>query len=422
LISKNGRNQGLVISRKKRLLLLIPNLGVGGAQRVFSDLSRELRKKFDVYECVFNLDQQNVYPTKNRLISMGVKGGGSYLSKGYNFFKRCVALRKIKAQYEIDFTISHMEGANYVNILSGGRGGVVLCVHGAKNADKNVKGIIGFIEKKLLIPILFPMSDRIVSVSHAIKEELIQYFKLQKQQIDVIQNSFDINEITTRSNEPIDLKYRVLFENPVIITSGRLALQKNHSGLLDVCAEAMVNVNFKLAIVGDGALKNNLLQRCNQLRLNAYVEGTRNPFTDEYQVYFLGFQKNPFSLIRRATLFVLTSDWEGFPLAPCEAMICGIPVISTDCPTGPRELLAPDTTPWVNPHLREAEYAEFGILMPVVSNQGNRHGITVWSETLVKLLRDENLRIEYALKGRKRMSNFNIDNVSRSWDRVLEKI
>ena len=105
-----------------------------------------------LYRCVFNLDYQNVYPTKNRLITMDIKGGGNYFQKGYNFFKRCSVLRKIKAQYQIDFTISHMEGANYVNILSKGRGGVVLCVHGAKNADKDISGIAGFIEKKLLIP------------------------------------------------------------------------------------------------------------------------------------------------------------------------------------------------------------------------------------------------------------------------------
>jgi len=297
-----------------------------------------------------------------------------------------------------------------------------LCVHGAKNVDKNIRGIAGFIEKKFLIPFLFPMSDRIVSVSHAIKEELFEDFKLRRQQIDVIQNSFDINGIISSSNERLDWKYRALFENPVVITSGRLALQKNHTGLLNVCADTIVNTDFKLAIVGDGSLKNDLLQRCNQLQLKAYVEGKGNPLTDEYQVYFLGFQQNPFPLIRRATIFVLTSDWEGFPLAPCEAMICGIPVVSTDCPTGPRELLAPDTTPCANTHLREPEYGEFGILMPMLNNEKNGDAIKVWSKTLVKLLKDEKLRKRYARKGKTRMEDFNISNISRSWGRILEKI
>ena len=156
----------------KRILLVIPNLGFGGAQRVFSDISNELGKLYEVYECTFNLNHENQYPTNNELISLNVPSGDGLFLKIICFINRCIALKKIKKKYRIDCTISHLAGANYVNILSRDRDKVVICVHAAKKPDKNISGITGFIEKTFLIPWLYPHSNRIVAVSKAVKDEL----------------------------------------------------------------------------------------------------------------------------------------------------------------------------------------------------------------------------------------------------------
>ena len=406
----------------KRILLVIPNLGFGGAQRVFSDISNELGKLYEVYECTFNLNQENQYPTNNELISLNVQGGDGLLLKTICFINRCIALKKIKKQYRIDCTVSHLAGANYVNILSRHRDKVVICVHAAKKPDKNITGITGFIEKVFLIPWLYPHSNRIVAVSQAVKEELYSDFGLKYETINVIYNSFDNEAIAAKSIEPIPEKFKAIFNHPVVINCGRLVLQKNHSGLLNAVSMALEMTNFKLVIVGDGPLKTELLNQCERLGLEAYLEGRDQNISGNYQVYFLGFQKNPFSLMKNAKVFVLSSDWEGFPLAPCEAMICELPVISTDCPTGPREILSPGTSPLANVNLQNAEYAEYGILMPMLNHRNEDSCDSTWAKTIVKLIEDEKLMKEYADKGKKRMKELNLNNINDEWGELLQKI
>ena len=405
----------------QKILLVIPNLGFGGAQRVFSNLSKELGKKYEVYECVFNLNQANEYPTTNELISLNVEGGDNLFSKIINFIRRCIALNNIKKQYRINCTISHLAGANYVNILSRNQDKIVLCVHAAKKPDKNIRGITGFIEKGLLIPWLFPLSDRIITVSRAVREELIFYFGLKGDKIDVIYNSFDNEGIKAKSIEPIPGKFNIIFNHPVVITCGRLVIQKNHSGFLNAVSLALEMTNFKTVIIGDGPLKAELLNQCEKLGLTAYLEGRDEKVTSNYQVYFLGYQKNPFSLMKHSKVFVLTSDWEGFPLAPCEAMICGLPVISTDCPTGPREILSPDSPPIANVDLQKAEYVKYGILMPMLQPKKENKGDSIWAQAIVNLIGDKKLMEEYANKGKIRMKELGLKNINNEWGELLQK-
>ena len=406
----------------RRILLVIPNLGFGGAQRVFSDLSKELGKIYEVFECTFNLNQKNEYPTNNELISLNVQGGNSLLSKAISFIKRCIALKKIKKQYKIDCTISHLAGANYVNILSRHKDRVVLCVHAAKKPDKNITGITGFIEKMFLVPWLYPHSNRIVSVSQAVKEELTGGFGLKYEAIEVIYNSFDNEAITAKSMEPIPEKFKIIFNHPVVITCGRLVLQKNHSGLLHAVSIALEMTDFKLVIVGDGPLKTELLNLCKKLGLNTYIEGKTEQVSDNFQIYFLGFHKNPFSLLKNASVFVLTSNWEGFPLAPCEAMICELPIVSTDCPTGPREILAPGGPPLLNINLKNVEYAEYGILMPMLNDLNKNGSEFIWAKTIVDLIENKELRLEYGFKGKERIKELDIKKINDKWGKLLMSI
>ena len=132
--------------------------------------------------------------------------------------------------------------------------------------------------------------------------------------------------------------------------------------------------------------------------------------------------KNPFSLMKHSKVFVLTSDWEGFPLAPCEAMICGLPVISTDCPTGPREILSPDSSPIANVDLQKAEYAKYGILMPMLQPGNENKDDSIWAQAIVNLIEDKKLMEEYANKGKIRIQKLGIKNINNEWGDLLQKI
>ena len=127
-------------SSSRNLLLLISNLGLGGAQRVFHDHSVELAKHYAVTEAVFNLDGGDMYPSGNEVRSLEVAGGGSPVEKIRNFGRRIGRLRTLKRRLHTDVCVSHLEGADYVNLLSKGPEKVVLCIHGSKLHDGNITG------------------------------------------------------------------------------------------------------------------------------------------------------------------------------------------------------------------------------------------------------------------------------------------
>ena len=108
------------------------------------------------------------------------------------------------------------------------------------------------------------------------------------------------------------------------VTVGRLDNGKNHRLII----EAMKSIEADLWIIGDGELREELLSYIKELNLND-------------KVYLLGKKENPFAFLAKADCFVFTSNHEGFPNVLVEALACSLPVISTDCKSGPREILSP---------------------------------------------------------------------------------
>ena len=103
-----------------------------------------------------------------------------------------------------------------------------------------------------------------------------------------------------------------------------------------------------------------------------------------------------------------------------EAMICGLPVVSTDCPTGPREILAPESA--AGTHITAAEYSEYGVLMPLLKGDYRQHVRQVWVATLQKMLLDPELRAHYAAQAQKRMEDFTAEKIFQQWEQVIQKV
>lgn len=244
----------------KKILLIIPNAGLGGAQRVFHDLSLILSPYFEVTECVFNLDDGHVFQTGNTFLSLDVPGGKTVFDKLWNFFRRINRLRKIKEENNFDYAISHLEGADYVNILSRKKEKVILCVHGTKKYDLEIRGILGWIRKNIFIKIIYRWADRIVCVSHGIKQELRKEFNLSESKLFVIQNGFDLRSILEKTEEPLDSIFEPVFSGrKVLIAHGRFAPQKNFSELLFVLSRQEIRARFKLVLIGDGPKREELI-------------------------------------------------------------------------------------------------------------------------------------------------------------------
>ncbi|QKG58585.1 glycosyltransferase [Hymenobacter sp. BRD128] len=261
-----------------------------------------------------------------------------------------------------------------------------------------------------------------MTVSRELRQELIGAYGIAPERITVINNFFHIDQMLAKAHEPIEPQYEQLFSQPnVLVTSGRLTVQKNQLPLLDVFAALRQRQpDSKLVFLGDGERRAALLERTQELGLRAYQAWNNDPLDQEYDVYYLGFQKNPFRYLRRATLFVFPSDWEGFPLALCEAMVCGVPVVTTDCPTGPREILAPTTPPT---HVATTtEWADYGVLMPLLSADFQQSALAEWANTLYLLLQDPARRTYYARQGQLRVQDFTPAKMMQKWLHIIEDV
>lgn len=176
-----------------------------------------------------------------------------------------------------------------------------------------------------LIPALYPRADRIVALSSGVAGEIAAMVPAAAPRIRVIYNAGVDDALLRGAAEPLpDGAPRG--EGPLVVAVGRLTRQKGYDVMLDALAQVRRRVPARLWIVGPGADQP-------ALERQAAALGVLDA------VHFWGFQRNPFAFMAAADLFVLSSRWEGFANVVAEAMACGAPVVSTDCPHGPGEII-----------------------------------------------------------------------------------
>lgn len=389
-----------------RILILIPNLGPGGAQAVFHQQIKHLSDRHQIIGCVFNWDGSFQVDRTANIVSLDVPAGKNWILKLYCFHKRIVKLRKLKKEYNIAVTISHLEGADYVNLFSKVSDKTICWIHGTKRFDGSMKGFLGLVRRYLLIPLIYRRADKLVSVSRAIQYELDKYYHLGKSKLLTLYNTFDLEKIKVLKEAPLDKGHASLFVAPVLITHCRLAEQKNIVGLLSVFSLCKKQrPDMRLLILGDGELRSHLLKKCDFLGLAAYSPWSESRDDANYDVYFLGYRSNPYPYLGKSTLYIQSSNWEGFPLSLCEAMACGLPVVAADCPTGPREILNSSV---LTGSLRTTiQHAEFGCLFPLIDSN-DASSLALWTNGILELLENDKMLRHYSITGKSRVSDFDI--------------
>lgn len=404
----------------KNILLLIPNLGTGGAQKVFRQQLSFLSSHYVVHACVFNLDGAFDGDKNTNLHSLDVPAGSNTFWKAWYFCLRVIRLRSLKKKLNIHVSISHLEGADYVNVLSRTRDKVICWIHGTKKFDENIEGKTGWLRKSVLIPFLTNRSDRIVTVSEAIRHELIDEYEIEPQKIVRIYNGFDTEQIAYAKQERIPEKFLFLGRTSAIITHCRLSRQKNLFALLQIHARVCARTKYPLIILGDGELRDELLAFSQSLNLKTFHVWSEMSVEPGYDVYFLGYQANPYRFLAIASMYVMTSGWEGFPLALCEALTCGLTGMSTDCPTGPREILHPSMDIKADP-VEEMFHGDYGLLMPLANAED--HGVIgYWGQCVADVMSDPELRTKYAAAGPERVRQFELTNTMAEVVQLIENL
>jgi N-acetylgalactosamine-N,N'-diacetylbacillosaminyl-diphospho-undecaprenol 4-alpha-N-acetylgalactosaminyltransferase len=376
----------------KKAVFFINSLAGGGAERVVSTLINNLVNKYDCY--IILLENTISYDIDNRIkvIHLNSKLNSGFL-KFISLFFLAFKLSKIIKQYQFNMVISFLARANYINILSNTftKHKVIISERIAPSsmyADNSLTAKIN----KFLISHLYNKADNIISVSKAIKQDLINNFNISIMQ-NVIYNPYNLSNIETLSTQKLDKD----IQEKSIITVGSLCTRKNHSLLLNSFAN-ISDKDYKLYILGIGEELDNLKNLTQELHI-------------ENRVVFLGFDANPYKYLFKCDIFVLTSNSEGFPNVLVEALSCGLPVIATDCLSGPREIIAPNTD-YTKQLQDDIELAEYGILTPI-------YHIEQLTRTINVMISDEELKKNYKDKAKSRANDFNIDEIITQYEQVI---
>lgn len=379
---------------KEKISLFTISLRPGGAERVVSIIANSLCEIYDVHLVLMHKDI--FYPISDNVRVYFLEEGKSRGMEMhiYKFSKipyLAYKYSKFLKQNGIDVSLSFLNRPNYINILTRTfHKSLKPIVSERTSPSKEYKALnLRNFVSKLLIKYLYRKAYKVVPNSKYVACELTEIFGISSKDIIVIHNP--INCVKPCLDKGKNKRF-------TFITVGRLNKEKNHEFLIK--AFKIANLDAELWIIGDGPLKNKLQKLVKGLKL-------------EDKVFFLGIQKNIFDYLSKAHCFVLSSMHEGFPNVILEALSCGLPVISTDCHSGPREILAPDTD-FRKQTKNELETAKFGILVPT-------DRVDIMANAMRLIFNNKDLQNKYKDSSLKRAKDFCVDKILYEYRKLIEQ-
>ncbi len=365
-----------------KITFVISSLSSGGAERVLILLTQAfLNKGYQVSLVTLSTNKDDFYtlpPGANRL-ALGILGNSANpLNAIVNNLSRLSKLRKAICSTKPDIVISFATETNILTIVSLLQTGIPVIA--TEHCDPNLMSYGRIWEK--LRRFSYPYATKIVSVSKGV-DSGFNWLSTAKRA--VIYNPF----LRIEDNQTIsELPTGVDLEKQWIVSMGRLKYQKGFDILLSAFAQiANRYPNWQLIILGKGEKRQELEKQVENLGLSS-------------QVVLPGVIKNPFPTLKRAEVFVMASRFEGFPMSHGEAMACGCPIISTDCPSGPREII---------------RHQVDGILVPT-------EDVCALAKAMDNLMSNEKERIRLASRAKEVTERFSLTNVMDSWEKLFEEV
>lgn len=368
---------------KKRLLLIVPSLKQGGFQRVCARTAMLLNDSFEVSVLIFD-GSERAYPLDGiGVFDIGVGAQNGVVNKFINVVKRIAKVKKIKKENQIDISYSFGMSANLINVLTKVKDEIWCGMRSYIDLETRT---LGFVCKK---------TDLVITCSKVLEGYINEKYPMVK--TVTVYNPFDVEAMGAEAKEDIEACNRDFLEaeGPVITAMGREDKLKGYWHLIK--AFAKVNVTkARLCIIGSGKFEKEK-QLVKELGI-------------EENVLFTGGKTNPFSYLKYADVFVMSSVHEGFPNALVEAMALGIPVISTNCETGPAEILAREFKEVKD--IKTVHYAEYGMLVPVMNNNPNYDSKhfepeeLILAEAISQMVTKDELKMKYEEAAKIRVKEF----------------
>lgn len=341
---------------RKKIAILTYSLCGGGAERTTANLLKYLSKdKYDIHLVLMNTDiDYEISPNQHI----------HYIEKSSRFESELFKLIKLPmlayrfAKYckkeKIELVFAVMNRPNMIATMAkhfGLKAKIIISEQFYTPYLYNNDTVQGRF-KTWLLKKYYAKADCIMPNSQGTIAALRDDMKI-KTEYQLIKNPTDIETIKKRRHETItDL---IDFKKFTFINVSAYRPEKNHDLIIDAIAE-LKDRDFQFIFIGKGRLMDKVQEKVNRLGL-------------EDRIFFIPFTDNPFKYLYQSSCFLLSSFVEGFPNILIESMICELPILSVDCKTGPRELLAPGTDVNTVIPAGEFEKAQYGILCAVNSRK-----------------------------------------------------
>lgn len=404
-----------------RILMLISELGYGGAETAFINLARELARTNHVQIAVFKEQyqggdyQETDLPEGLKVHRLDPVGDPGRLRR---WVRRISRLRALKRDLAVDATISFLTGPNALNSLSGGTGLSILSIRGSRRYDFNSSKTSRWLHRKLLDTLVHLRADAVVAVSVGLTHEVSGGKFGPGSKFRTISGYVDADTIFLSAAKPIEPELEFLNGQPVLVAAGRQSQEKGFDHLLRIFARVRDQVeDAKLLLVGDGPQRAALLSLCAE----AGLRSTAGPAVDpEADVIFLGYRSEPNRYFGLAKAFVLPSLSEGFPNILVEALGAAIPVVVADTPWGSSEVLGVTRDENICPYPRCTPFqTRYGMLMPRIDDPSfSDH----WTKVLVAYLTDKNGASIETGPFHRRVREFSCTNAAKRWNDLLGEL
>ena len=384
--------------KKKKIAIFIISLCSGGAERVVSILLNHLKDDFDTHLVLLQPIIEYQIPDNQQITVLDKNPSNNpfinILKIPFLAFRYYRFLKKNSIDTSFSFLNRPNFIAGFLKIFTW-KGKVILSERSLTSEYYSTKKL-GDRIGRLLVKKFYPNADVIVCNSNYIETDLRNIFNVQTN-YNVIYNPIDLAAIEQKIKQ--DTSPRIKTGKPfTFISVGRLNHIKNHVMLIEA-AFLLKDLNCQIQILGRGELKETL---------DSYVIATGL----KERVKIINYTTNPFEYLARADCFVLTSNFEGFPNVHLESLACKLPIISTDCKGGIRELLTP-SLPLNKPPLTDEFFlGEYGILVPVANAR-------LLAEAMKKIFDNNSLLQAYRSKNYDRARNFDVSIIMNSFKRLL---
>lgn len=309
----------------KRIAFFIHRFSSGGAEKMTILLANELAHLgYDVTFIVRENSGEAKYLINNSIKIVDLQlGMPSKIVK--NIKNVCLLKKELQNNYDVCFSVTTSMSlvASITNCLMGNKVKLISVIHNTISSEKRSFASI----RNHLIKLFDKFTIATVVVSKDAAQDYIKTCKVNENKITTIYNPVISENVYSLSE--MDPQHEWLINErdfKVIINAGRLSYQKNQELLIKSLKKMREKEDIRLIILGVGELEQELKDLCINLDIAEYVD-------------FHGYTQNPYAYFAKADTFVLSSRYEGLPTVLIEALGCGCKIVSTDCPSGPREIL-----------------------------------------------------------------------------------